>query len=198
VTEPLDADVWAEIGWAGNECLMAGGHRYVYVQRTADDRIALGGDHRVYSYGSRTAPGHEIAETTVRELRRRLVGLFPQLAETAIEDAWSGIFGVPRDWCTRVEVDPASGLCSAGGYVGNGVTTANLAARTLRDGILGRDSALTRLPWSGRPARRWEPEPLRWLGVRGAHAAYALADRREAASGRASRVAAVADAVTGH
>ncbi len=198
VTEPLPHDFWAEVGWDGRECLMAGGHRYVYVQRTADDRIALGGDHRVYSYGSRTAPGHEIADATVRELRARLVELFPRLAEVAVEDAWSGIFGVPRDWCTRVEVDPISGLCSAGGYVGNGVTTANLAARTLRDGILGRATELTQLPWSGRPARRWEPEPLRWLGVRGAHAAYALADRREAASGRASRVAAVADAITGH
>lgn len=30
--------------------------------------------------------------------------------------------------------------------------------------------------------RRWEPEPLRWLGVHALYAAYRTADRREAAS----------------
>lgn len=198
VTEPLSGEAWASIGWEGRECLMAGGHRYVYAQRTADDRIALGGDHRVYSYGSRTAPGHEIADVTVRELRARIAELWPQLADVAIDDAWSGIFGVPRDWCTSVTFDAGSGLCAAGGYVGNGVSTASLAARTLRDGILGRDSEFTRLPWTGRRPPRWEPEPLRWFGVRGAHTAYAYADRRERSTGRPSVVAKLADAVTGH
>ena len=51
-----------------------------------------------------------------------------------------------------------------GWLVGDGVTAANVAGRTLADLVLGRDSDLTRLPWVQHRSRRWEPEPLRWLG----------------------------------
>jgi hypothetical protein len=39
--------------------------------------------------------------------------------------------GVPRDWHANVSYDPATGLGGAGGYVGDGLTTTNLAGRTL-------------------------------------------------------------------
>ena len=73
--------------------------------------------------------------------------------------------GVPRDWCASVGLDQSSGLAWAGGYVGDGVSTTNLAGRTLRDLVLRRETDLTRLPWVGHRSRRWEPEPLRWLGA---------------------------------
>ena len=53
----------------------------------------------------------------------------------------------------------------AGGYVGDGVGTSNLAGRTLADLILDRESDLVSLPWVGHRRRQWEPEPLRWLGI---------------------------------
>ena len=65
--------------------------------------------------------------------------------------------------------------------MGEGVAAANLAGRTLRDLLLGEDSPLTRLPWVGATPRRWEPEPLRWAGIRGAYALYRLADGAGAA-----------------
>lgn len=51
---------------------------------------------------------------------------------------------------------------------------------TLADLALGRQTDLTGLPWVNRRVRRWEPEPLRWLGVRGMYALLQSADRREA------------------
>jgi glycine/D-amino acid oxidase-like deaminating enzyme len=104
---------------------------------------------------------------------------------------------VARDWCPSVGLDRSSGLAWAGGYAGEGVAAANLAGRTLRDLLLGRDSELTRLPWVGPPARRWEPEPLRFLGARGAYAVYRAADRSERASGRPAALARVADRLLG-
>ena len=74
----------------------------------------------------------------------------------------------------------ASGLGWAGGYVGTGVTSTNLAGRTLADLVLGRDTDLVRLPWVGHRAKKWEPEPLRWLAVNAIYAAYRTADRFEA------------------
>ena len=110
---------------------------------------------------------------------------------------------MPRDWCATVTLDRSTGLGWAGGYVGSGVATANLAARTLRD-LVQQDSGqggrtdLTELPWAGHKVRKWEPEPLRWLGVHALYRLYRAADRREEAGlDRTSRVARVADRVAG-
>ena len=50
------------------------------------------------------------------------------------------MLGVPRDWCATVDFDPATGRGTAGGYVGSGLTTTNLAGRTLADLVLRRDT----------------------------------------------------------
>ena len=60
----------------------------------------------------------------------------------------------PRDWCASVGLDRGTGLAWAGGYVGDGVSTTNLAGRTLADLVLRRDTELVRLPWVGHRSRR--------------------------------------------
>jgi hypothetical protein len=84
-------------------------------------------------------------------------------------------------------LEKARGMAWAGGYVGDGVATANLAGRTLADLIVGADGELTRLPWVGHRSPRWEPEPLRWFGVNAGLRMMASADAAEARTGRASR-----------
>ncbi|WP_203615846.1 FAD-binding oxidoreductase [Streptomyces sp. SID13726] len=203
-TEPLTDEQWAAIGWEGLQTLGDMAHAYMYAQRTADGRIALGGRGVPYRFASRTDNDGRTQGETVEALREILVGFFPMLAGTRIEHAWSGVLGVPRDWCATVTLDRSTGLGWAGGYVGSGVATTNLAARTLRD-LVQQDSGqggrteLTELPWVGHKVRKWEPEPLRWLGVQGMYATYRTADRRESASRSAesSRLARWADRVAG-
>ncbi|MEG3627471.1 NAD(P)/FAD-dependent oxidoreductase [Streptomyces poriticola] len=204
VTEPLSERQWEQIGWAGRQTLGDMAHAYMYAQRTADGRIALGGRGVPYRFGSRTDNDGSTQAATVAALREVLVGFFPSLAGVRVEHAWSGVLGVPRDWCASVSLDRSSGLGWAGGYVGSGVATANLAARTLCDLVQqasgqGGSTELTALPWVGHRVRRWEPEPLRWLGVQGMYAVYRAADRREAVthSVGSSRLARVADRVAG-
>jgi glycine/D-amino acid oxidase-like deaminating enzyme len=197
VTEPLEAAQWAQVGWDGAETMLDGAHLYTYSQRTADGRIAIGGRGVPYRFGSRTDREGPVPAATVEELRERLASLFPSLSAVPVAGAWHGILGVARDWCPTVRLDRSTGLGFAGGYAGEGVAASNLAARTLRDLVLERDSELTRLPWVGPPARAWEPEPLRFLGVRGVYSAYREADRREHASGRASLLGALANRVAG-
>lgn len=197
-TEPLPAGVWDQIGWAGRELLGDAAHSYIYAQRTADDRIAIGGRGVPYRFGSKWDRRGRTQQVTVAALRRMLVQLFPAAAEARIDHAWSGVLGVPRDWCATVGLNPRTGLGWAGGYVGHGVTTTNLAGRTLRDLILGRETELVTLPWVGRRVRSWEAEPLRWLGVRSMYVAYRAADRRENAGlGHTSAIARVANRITG-
>ncbi|MFJ4619943.1 NAD(P)/FAD-dependent oxidoreductase [Streptomyces sp. NPDC088812] len=203
-TEPLSAGQWEAVGWTGRETLGDMAHAYMYAQRTADGRIALGGRGVPYRFGSRTDSDGRTQEPTVAALREILTGFFPALAGVRVAHAWSGVLGVPRDWCATVTLDRSTGLGWAGGYVGSGVATANLAGRTLCDLVRlysgqGGPTGLTGLPWVGHRVRRWEPEPLRWLGVQGMYATYRAADRREAArhSAGSSRLARVADRVAG-
>ena len=197
VTEPLDETTWAQIGWDGAETVLDGSHLYTYSQRTADGRIAIGGRGVPYRFGSRTDREGPVPERTVHELRARLATLFPSLRDAPVARAWHGILGVSRDWCPTVGLDSVTGLGYAGGYAGEGVAASNLAARTLRDLVLGRDTELTRLPWVGSPARDWEPEPLRFIGARGIYTLYRLADRQERRTDRTSRIATFADRIAG-
>jgi glycine/D-amino acid oxidase-like deaminating enzyme len=203
-TEPLTAQQWASVGWDGRETLGDMAHAYMYAQRTADGRIALGGRGVPYRFGSRTDNDGRTQEATVEALREILVRFFPSLAGVAVEHAWSGVLGVPRDWCATVTLDRATGLGWAGGYVGSGVATTNLAGRTLRDLVQldsgqGGSTELTALPWVNHKVRKWEPEPFRWLGVQGMYATYRAADQRERRnpSSASSRLARVADRVAG-
>ena len=197
-TEPLPEQTWQRIGWAGCETLGDLAHGFFYAQRTADGRIALGGRAVPYRYASRTDRDGALGQATVEHLTGVLNAALPQTRGVPIARGWCGVLAVPRDWTATVCFDPASGLGEAGGYVGHGVTAANLAGRTLADLVLKRSTALTALPWVGHRSRSWEPEPLRWLGVRGLYTAYKLADRHEA-GGRAttSPIAALADRITG-
>ena len=197
VTEPLPEELWREIGWQGSELLGDSAHVYVYLQRTADGRIAIGGRGVPYRFGSRTDGRGETAQATIESLRAKLARMFPAASCAEIDHAWSGVLGVPRDWCISVDADPGTGLAWAGGYVGEGVAAANLAGRTLRDLLLGVRSELTALPWVGRRPRAWEPEPLRWAAIRAVYALYRQADRIEQRSGRPSSLGRLVDRASG-
>jgi glycine/D-amino acid oxidase-like deaminating enzyme len=186
ITAPLDAATWAQIGWDGAETLHDSRYQFIYAQRTHDGRIAIGGRGKPYRYASDTHAEGSAEPEVAAELHGRLVSLFPPLAGVEIATSWSGVLGVSRGWTPAVSFDADTGLGWAGGYVGDGVAASNLAARTLRDLILGRRSPLTALPWVAPLGRRWEPEPLRWLGVQGVYQLLRRADAQEQRTGRPS------------
>lgn len=197
-TEPLPDEVWEQIGWQGCELLGDNAHAYMYAQRTADGRIAFGGRGVPYRFGSRTDVDGRTQRKTIAQLVALLREFFPAASSAAIDHAWCGVLGVPRDWTPAVRLDRATGIGMAGGYVGSGVSTTNLAGRTLRDLVLGEESELTALPWVGHTSRRWEPEPLRFVGAHLVYGLYRAADRREAAGlPRTSRLATVATWLSG-
>jgi glycine/D-amino acid oxidase-like deaminating enzyme len=197
-TEPLAPEVWETIGWEGREVLGDFAHVYMYAQRTADNRIAIGGRGVPYRYGSRTDTDGETSLKTVASLTEILNRFFPATAGARIDHVWSGVLGVPRDWAATVGLDERTGVAWGGGYVGTGVTSTNLSGRTIADLIAGEATPLTTLPWVNHRVRKWEPEPLRWIATKGLYAAYGMADRSELA-GRAttSPIAHFADVITG-
>lgn len=197
-TEPLPDAFWNEVGWSRRVTIDDGRHLIIYAQRTADGRIALGGRGAPYHFGSRVRPGFDKDPDVFVELEQVLFTLWPGAAGARITHRWGGPVGVPRDWFTSVGRDPGSGLAWAGGYVGDGVSTTNLAGRTLRDLILEHDTELTHLPWVNHRSRKWEPEPLRWIGINAALKTFESADRAEKRRGRtASRRVALVDRLIG-
>lgn len=198
-TEPLSAATWAQIGLAERETFSDYRHVIIYGQRTADGRLAFGGRGAPYHYGSRVRPGYDREPRVFAALRRVLGDLFPVLGpEVPVSHAWGGPLGVARDWAASVGLDRGTGLAWAGGYVGDGVGTSNLAGRTLADLIRGAESELTALPWVNHRSPHWEPEPLRWLAVNAGLRVMFSADAAEARTGRPARRATAFSRFLGH
>ncbi|HEX6255008.1 MAG TPA: FAD-dependent oxidoreductase [Euzebyales bacterium] len=198
LTEPLDEASWDEIGWQGHECLSS--HRLTvdYLSRTPDGRVLFGGRGAPYHFGSRVAARFDRHATTHRLLRSMLTSWFPVLRDARISHEWGGPLGMPRDWLPNFTYDPATGLAGAWGYTGQGVAASNLAGRTLTDLITGRPSPLTALPMAGHRSRRWEPEPLRWIGARYIQRALSHIDRRAERTGRPPSGRSIAERLMRH
>ena len=202
-SEPLSDEQWHTIGLADRPTFTSATNMVIYGQRTADGRLAFGGRGAPYHYASRIAGRFDTDQRVRGMLLDTIRRLFPVLRGVEFPFHWGGPLGIPRDWHPHASFDRSTGLASAGGYAGDGVATANLAGRILADLILERDTDITRLPIAGHRSRRWEPEPLRWLGVRLGAAAASRADVAESstaplASRRASAWSKVLGTLTGH
>lgn len=185
-TEPLPADFWERTGLGDRETFSDGRNLIIYGQRTVDDRFAFGGRGAPYHFGSSIDPVNELNAQVHRDIWEALVDLVPDVAASTVTHRWGGPIGVARDWMASCGFDPLTGLAWAGGYVGDGVSTTNLAGRTLADLITGASTDLVTLPWVGHRSPRWEPEPLRWIGANAGLRIMGSADEVEARTGRPS------------
>ena len=187
LTEPLTEAQWGNIGWRQHECMASMRLTVDYLSRTVDGRILVGGRGAPYAYGSamrdemsRHAPTHAM-------LRDMLTDWFPSLKGVRFTHAWGGAVGVPRDFIPSIYYEPATGVAAAHGYTGHGVAFANLAGRILAELITGQRSELSKLPFVGHHSPKWEPEPLRWIGVRGVQAGLSRVDARRSRARRPTR-----------
>lgn len=188
-TEPLPDEVIEDIGLADRPSFADDRRMITYGQRTADNRIAFGATGVPYSFGSRIVASTETHMGMHRRIWRVLADMLPQLADARITHRWGGVLGIPRNWLPGVRFDPRTGEGVLGGYVGEGVAASNLAGRTMAELVCERATERTSLPWVGVSSRLWEPEPLRWLGVRVSRALLGVADHCELRTGRRERVA---------
>lgn len=171
-TDPIPAALWHEIGWEGRETVGDSAHGFFYAQRTVDDRIAIGCSPTCATRSCRRCG-------TCRSLMAGAVG---SVSRATGRPEWS--------W-TR----PA-------GSAGPAAMSDTASPRPTWPGVrspIWSSAAKLRSPncrGLGTARANWEPEPLRWLGVRGLYVAYKLADRHEAGGrARISPIARVADVI---
>lgn len=186
-TEPLPDHVWDEIGLADRETFGDSRRITIYGQKTDDGRLAFGG-RAGYYFGSKRRGIIPPDDPMVARVEENLRSLFPILKDHQVTHGWGGLMGVPRHWRPSVAFDQATGIGHAGGYTGEGVAASNLAGRILSDLVLERESDITDLAWVDDMPGKWEPEPLRWLGVKAIQHFGDKADRFEMESGKPSKV----------
>src|SRR5579884_511077 len=166
LTEPLADDQWGRIGWSGGEALSSFRYTVDYLAKTCDGRILFGSRGAPYHYGSRIEDSYDRHGPTHAAIQRLFHDWFPQLGDVRFTHSWGGPVGMPRDQMPTVAFDPATRIGTARGYTGQGVATSNLAGRVLADLVADTPSPLRDLPFVDHQSPNWEPEPLRWLGVR--------------------------------
>jgi glycine/D-amino acid oxidase-like deaminating enzyme len=197
VTEPISPELLDEIGLVQGITFADFRNLIIYGQRTKDNRIAFGGRGAPYHFGSSVKAEYDTVEKIHVFLEKELKDLFPQLKEVKITHNWGGALGVARDWMTSVRLDSVTKIGQAGGYVGDGVGTSNLAGRTMADLILGNQSDLTALAFVNHRSPRWEVEPFRFIAARGAMLAARIADVIERSTGRQSFITSIIRFLTG-
>ena len=197
-TEPLPEEFWEESGIEHGTTFSDFRHLLIYGQRTADNRFAFGGRGARYHWGSSIRPEYDRVPRVFDRLEATLVDLFPGAKGSAVTHRWGGPLGVPRDWHATVSFNPRTRVGYAGGYVGDGLSTTNLAGRTLADLLTGRSTALTALPWVNHLSPKWEPEPLRFIGANLGLVGTGAADLEESVTGRRSVAARLLGPLTGH
>lgn len=183
LTEPLSADQWQTIGWSGRECVSSSKYVVDYLSKTIDGRILFGGRGAPYHFDSTIKDAYDRHQPTHDGLRAATREWFPTVRPEQFSHAWGGPLGVPRDWMPTMSYDPRTGIATARGYTGQGVSTANLSGRVLADLITGQASTLTTLPMVNHRSPNWEHEPWRYLGVRYVQQSYVRLDRRAEQTG---------------
>jgi glycine/D-amino acid oxidase-like deaminating enzyme len=162
-TEPLPDEFWKKYGLDARETFHENRHLVTYAQRTSDNRIAMGGRGAPYRWGSARSNKSEQHTKIHKKLRETAIQWFPDLKNYSFTHAWGGAVAIKRDWAPYLQWNGHFG--AFGGYVGDGVTLSYLAANSMADLILGKNTVRAALPYVGWKSAKWEPEPFRWLGV---------------------------------
>jgi len=125
-TEPLAPEIVQEIN--PRDLAVCNTNNVLHYYRlSADKRLLFG--NRLNYYG-------EDPEVIARRVRRKLAGVYPQLANVGIDYAWGGSIGVTVSRVPQLgRLAPTVFYCQ--GYSGHGVNVTHLAGRIMADAVAG-------------------------------------------------------------
>lgn len=190
-TEPLSPDVLASLSWSPGTTFTDGGQLVVYAQLTTDGRLAFGGRGAHTPYASRPSDAASLQADVHARLVATMHEFFPATRHARISHRWGGAVAAHRSWWPALLIDEMASnrehtTMSIGGYVGDGVATSHMLARRAAERLVEPTAA--RHVLAPASVRRWEPEPLRFIGANAMIAIIDRIDAREARRGRRSRL----------
>lgn len=189
VSTPPIPDRLAAMGWTGGESITDSQTTVTYYRTTRAGRVIFGkGGGRLYYTGEPAdhvfQDLHGIAEATV-DFRR----VYPMLADVPLERRWSGPIDRTYDSLPLIgRLTDAPHIAYGVGWSGNGVNPSRIGGRILAGLVLERRERWTETGLINRQARRFPPEPFRYLGGSVVRAAMMRKDRREIAGRAPSRL----------
>jgi glycine/D-amino acid oxidase-like deaminating enzyme len=165
MSEPLNAEQRAAIGWHGREGLSDAYNQFHYYQITADGRILWGGYDAIYYPGNGFGERYEANPESFGRLAEHFFQTFPQLHGLRFTHGWGGAI----DTCSRFSAfwGTAHGKKSAYvmGYTGLGVGASRFGAQVMLDLLNGAQTERTTLEMVRVPPIPFPPEPLRSIGI---------------------------------
>ncbi|MFJ4675776.1 MULTISPECIES: NAD(P)/FAD-dependent oxidoreductase [unclassified Kitasatospora] len=165
MTEPLDDEQLAAIGWQGRQGIGDSANQFHYYRLSADNRILWGGYDAIYHYGAKVRAEYDQRPQTYQTLARHFFQTFPQLEGLRFTHAWGGAI----DTCTRFSAffDTAyhGKVALAAGYTGLGVGATRFGAEVMLDLLAGKPTERTALEMVRRKPLPFPPEPVRWAGI---------------------------------
>ena len=156
-TEPLTEDLAMEI---------LPGDVAVCDPRTALDYFRLSSDRRLLFGGLSNYTGME-PKNLVGVMQKKMCQVFPQLASTKIEHAWSGWIGIGINRMPQLG-QLADNLFYIQAFSGHGVAPTHMMARITAERILGdaqRYDAMANIPHWSFPGGPWLGRPLLAVGM---------------------------------
>ena len=161
VSEPLDPDRRAAIGWRRRQGLSDGNNQFHYFRLTADDRILWGGYDAIHHWGSRVSPELDQRPATFERLEAQFFRTFPQLDGLAFPYRWGGAIDTTSRFTVTFGQPLGGRVTYALGYTGLGVGASRWAGGVVRDFLLRPDEDRLRLRLVTSPPIPFPPEPLR-------------------------------------
>ncbi len=125
----------------------------MYDDRRAGDYYRLVEDGQRLLWGGRITTRAATPDGIVRQLRREMVGAFPQLSDLKTELAWSGLMGYSRHLMPQVG-QMAPGVWHITAFGGHGLNTTAIAGKVLAEAIIGESDRIGMftsfgLDWAG-------------------------------------------------
>lgn len=103
------------------------------------DYFRVSADHRVLFGGRASSTGASPAQLS-EQIRTRMVGVFPQIADARVEFAWGGFVDVTRNRAPDFgSIDP--NYFYVQGFCGHGVALTGIAGRTVAQAMAGETAA---------------------------------------------------------
>ena len=165
VTEPLNAQQLAAVGWKQRQGLSDISNQFHYYRLTADNRILWGGYDAVYFFGGKMSVDLESRPETWAMLSQHFFETFPQLEGIRFSHAWGGAI----DTCSRYSVFWGTAMRNrvayAIGYTGLGVASSRFGAQVALDLLDGRKTEAAATKFVRSKPTPFPPEPFRFIGI---------------------------------
>ena len=183
MTEPLNSDQMALIGWGSRQGVSDSGNQFHYYRLTEDNRILWGGFDANYHRGNGMGPSYELRKESHTLIAGHFFHTFPQLEGLRFSHRWAGPIGTTSKFTAAFGSGHGGDLVWVAGYTGLGVGASRWGARTALDLVDEVESERTELAMVRKKPMPFPPEPFRNPVIQFTRRQIAKADRNQGKQG---------------